>query len=321
MTKCLITGAAGFIGYHLASEIAKDPQNQVICVDNFSRGENDKAYRELCSKGNVLGLEVDLSDQNQYRKLPDDVDFIYHMAALNGTQNFYERPMEVLKSCTLPTIFLLEHYSGNANNIKRFIYAGTSESYASTVSVFNWDIPTDETVPLSIDDPSNPRWSYAASKIHGEVATLIAGRHAGLSTTIIRFHNVYGPRMGDKHVIPDFYMRAKRGVFELYGHENTRSFLYIDDAVRAVLELAHLPRAHNEIVNVGSDRELTMLELAESMMNVIGKEGEIMLHGAPKGSVVRRVPNLEKITELISFQPKIDLMSGLRMTADYYWKD
>jgi UDP-glucose 4-epimerase len=314
--KIMVTGAAGFIGFHLARELAGQGHH-VVCVDDFVRGADDAFYRELTVRANVDRVDADLTDPAAVRELPSDVETIYHMAALNGTQNFYERPFEVVRCCTLPTIFLLEKY-GASPRLRRFVYAGTSEAYASTVSRFGWEVPTGEDVPLSIDDPLNPRWSYAASKMHGEIAVIQAATAFGTRFAIIRYHNVYGPRMGDKHVIPDFLGRAAQGVFALYGHEDTRSFLYIDDAVAATLAVGTVAACEGQIVNIGGTRELSMFDLARTMMKACGFEGEIALNPAPRGSVPRRAPKLDKLRALTGFAEAWDLADGLRETARFY---
>ncbi len=239
------------------------------------------------------------------------------MAALNGTQNFYERPFEVLRSCTLPTIHLIEYF-GNAKNKPRFVYAGTSEAYAATVTRFGWEIPTSEDVPLSIDDPYNARWSYGASKLHGEIATINGGRTFGIPFTIVRYHNAYGPRMGDKHVVPDFLMRARKGAFVLYGGSDTRSFLYADDAARATIMLAECAAADGQTVHIGGSRELSMVDLARIMMEQASLEGELVVEDAPKGSVARRCPDTRKAIGLIGPFETVTLEEGLRRTAVYY---
>ncbi len=316
MTRSLVTGAAGFLGYHVALRLS-DRGDEVVCVDNFLRGEDDEAYRSLTSRADVLRLDVDLADARAVADLPD-VDIVFHMAALNGTQNFYERPFEVVKSCTLPTMHLLDRYGRGGARPDRFVYAGTSEAYASTVKVMDWEVPTGEDVPLSIDDVFNSRWSYAASKIHGEVATIHGCRQYGVPFTIIRYHNAYGPRMGDKHVIPDFLRRARDGVYELYGWEDTRSFIYVDDAVEATIALADSPQAAGEVVNVGGDVELTMLQLARQMMTLLGRDDEIVLHPSPQGSTPRRAPKLDKLRSLLNWQGTVDLPEGLRRTIRHY---
>jgi nucleoside-diphosphate-sugar epimerase len=320
MTKILVTGAAGFLGFHLARELASRPNTEVVCVDNFTRGEPDSHYRDLIAQPNVTGLECDLSVAEQVSTLPDDVEYVYHLAALNGTQNFYERPLEVIRSCTLPTIFLADKY-GRAGGLRRFVYAGTSEAYACTVTRFDWEVPTSEDVPLSIDDVFNPRWSYGASKLHGEIVTAQAGRAYNMPISIVRYHNAYGPRMGDKHVVPDFYDRARRGVFELFGFEDTRSFMYVDDSIRATILVAETEACAQQIVNVGSETEIKILDLAETMMRVRGFRGEIVKHASPPGSVKRRAPNTRKLRQLTGFQESVSLESGLEATARFYLDD
>ena len=319
MQRILVTGAAGAIGYHLSKYLA-DLGFEIYAVDNFLRGKKDKYYRQLISKPNVFSIEVDLSNPTEINKLPKNIDYIFHLAAYNGTQNFYERPFSVLYHSTLPTINLLEYYRGVP--IKKFIYAGTSEAYASTVQMFNWKVPTAEDVPLCIDNITNPRWSYAVSKIHGEMAIISAATEFGLNYLIIRYHNVYGPRMGDKHVIPDFIQRVKKGIYELYGCHNTRTFLYVKDAVEATVKLAFSTEITNDIFNVGSEYEITILELGKLILKLMNQEDkEIKCFPAPKGSILRRVPDITKLKKAIGFKPKYSLEEGLKETINYYIKE
>jgi UDP-glucose 4-epimerase len=315
--KILVSGAAGFLGYYLAKTLADDPANHILCVDNNVRGTRDSLYDNLIARPNVEHFDIDLCEADELSALPDNVDLVYHLAALNGTQNFYEQPFDVVRCCTLPTLHLLQKYARSAS-LKRFIYAGTSESYASIVTRFGWEVPTGEDVPLGIDDIFNPRWSYAASKMHGEIATVTACGQYDVPFTIIRYHNAYGPRMGDKHVVPDFYSRARDGIYALYGFEDTRSFIYADDAVRATIALANCAAAAGEVVNVGGDRELSMEALGEIMMQVAGLEGKIALHPSPSGSVKRRCPKVDKLRSLTGFEEQWSLEDGLRETARFY---
>ena len=173
-------------------------------------------------------------------------------------------------------------------------------------------------MPLSIDDPANVRWSYAASKMHGEIAAFAAAQQHGIAHSIIRFHNVYGPRMGDKHVVPDFLMRAARGEFILYGAEDTRAFIYIDDAVEATIGIAENAGCVGEVVNVGSRREVRIDELGRLMMQAGGWQGDIAVAPSPKGSVRRRAPDLAKLERLTGFRERWTLEDGLKETAHFY---
>jgi len=316
--RILVTGAAGFLGFHLARALAARDDVELFCVDSFIRGEDDAPYRALTAKPNVTRIEADLADESAVAALPGEIDYVYHLAALNGTQNFYERPLAVIRACTLPTLFLADRYGRQERPLRRFIYAGTSESYASTVTRFGWPVPTAEDVPLGIDDVTNPRWSYAGSKLHGEIVTAQAARSHDYPMTIIRYHNAYGPRMGDKHVIPDFMERMRGGRYELFGHEDTRLFIYVDDAVRATILAAETPACAGEIVNIGGAREITMLELGREMMRIRGLDREIELYPSPLGSVKRRAPHLGKLQRLTGFAEQVDLEAGLRATAAYY---
>ena len=317
MSNVLVTGAAGFIGFALADVLSTRADTTVYVVDNLIRGRGDAAYKELCSRDSVVAFDLDLTDRESVFKLPEAIDVILHMAALNGTQNFYERPYEVVRCSTLPTFHLLDRY-GPLGRLQRFVYAGSSEAYAGTVTRFDWPVPTKEDVPLCIDDPSNLRWSYGGSKLHGELMVIAAGHQHKMDYTIVRYHNVYGPRMGDKHVVPDFLERMKNGVYELYGHSDTRSFMYIDDAVKATLMLAESAAAVNETVNVGSENEIEIVELARSMLQIAGVEAEIELHDSPKGSVPRRAPDTSKLKKLVGFKEEVTLAEGLKRTVGYY---
>lgn len=317
MKKIMVTGAAGFIGYAIAKELSSRPDVEVFVVDNHIRGDNDPEYQALCALPSVTAFNIDLTDAAALSVLPEDCEVIYHMAALNGTQNFYERPYDVLRCSTLPTFHLLDRYAPTGK-LKRFVYAGSSEAYAGTVQKFDWPVPTAEDVPLCITDTGNPRWSYGASKLHGEVLVINACRQFPADYTVIRYHNVYGPRMGDNHVVPDFISRMQQGVYALYGYDDTRSFIYVDDAVRATVMLAESEKAANETVNVGSERELKILDVGRAILDVAGIDAEIELNASPPGSVPRRAPDTSKLKALTDFREQWTLTDGLKECIDYY---
>ena len=317
MQRILVTGAAGFIGFHLARYLV-DRGHRVTIVDNFCRGERDQLYQDLCREPRVEALELDLSDLGQLDRIGGSFDAIFHMAALNGTQNFYEAPWDVLWNSTVPTLNLLRRFVVDEARTAKFIYAGTSEVYAGAVDLFGWPVPTGEDVPAVIPDSRQPRWSYAVAKLHGEAAVAHSCRLRDVPFLIIRYHNAYGPRMGDKHVIPDFIARMLEGRFELYGATNTRSFCYIDDAVAATVALSEREEAFGRIINVGGSEELTMEELGHRILAVAGRSEHIQAHEAPPGSVARRSPKLDTAKSLIGNFETVDLKAGLDRTLRYY---
>lgn len=312
MGKVLITGGLGDVGYYLAKQLA-EAGHSILIADNMSRGKRDGYVDELLAAHDVSLLAGDLCQQDFVSRLPLDFEYIYHLAATNGTDNFYSMPFTVLENCTLPTINLLRHFAGS-KTLRRFVYTGSSESYSSTVARFNWQVPTDESVPLCIDNPANVRWSYGASKLHGEIAAYAAAAQFGIPVSIIRLHNVYAPRAGDKHVIPDFITRAENGIYELYGYQDIRSFMFVTDAVAACRLVAETPAAENEIFHVGSEMGITMLELGQLILKMMGKEGQkITCHESPRGSVPRRTPSIKKLRELTGFAPKVSLEKGISL--------
>jgi UDP-glucose 4-epimerase/UDP-glucuronate decarboxylase len=194
------------------------------------------------------------------------------------------------------------------------VFGSSSENYASGADAGTVPIPTPEDVPLSIGDISLPRWSYAASKIAGESAVFGAARKGGFAPAVVRFHNVYGPRMGPTHVIPEFLQRCRQKVdpFPVYGEEQTRSFLYVDDAAEALrIVLADARKNGAGITHIGSGEETRIGDLARLVFEVTGHRPRVDRRAAPPGSVARRVPDVRKVAKL-GFRPRIGLEAGLR---------
>jgi len=285
--KILITGANGFIGSHLKDRLEKSKQYEIIPWDRQH------------------------GDLKQPQNFPE-VDVVIHLAAYNSTKEFYTKGFEVIKDNILTTMNLLEHYMKQENK-PLFMYTGTPESYAGATDFFNYKLPTDEACPLVVPDVKNIRWSYANSKALGEQAVIASG----LPYQIIVPNNIYGPRQKN-HFVDEFIARAKTGDIALYGWENTRSWLYVEDFTEAVEGLINSKSAVGEKINIGSNDEVEVLKLAEVIIQHMGIDKPIEKHDAPEGSVARRMPDITKIKSLTQWEPTTSLEEGLKTTVEWY---
>lgn len=318
MYRVLITGGAGFIGFHLARFLVNCGYRVSIC-DNLFRGKMDKDLKELCTRDGVTFINCDLTDRDDFKKLEGEYDYIYHLAAINGTRYFYEVPHEVLRVNVLSLINILEWCKNGYTG--KLLFASSSEVYAGGVRIFQLPVPTPENVPLVIDDPYNPRLSYAGSKIIGELFVINYSKAYKFPVTIVRYHNIYGPRMGYEHVIPEFCIRIlkKENPFRIYGGKETRAFCYVDDAVMATKLVMETEKTNGEIIHIGNPKEeLSILDLAKKMFELFNYYPSLEILPAPQGSVNRRCPNIDKLVSLTGFFPKISLEEGLIKTFEWY---
>jgi UDP-glucose 4-epimerase/UDP-glucuronate decarboxylase len=314
--RFLITGGAGFLGCHTAEALA-DVGHQVVAADDFSRGSDDGAIAALAARENVSLHRANLLLPAAWNSLTGKFDCVIHFAAINGTRHFYERPYEVLDvNISLVTEMLRWHRRSGQRG--RIVFTSSSETYAGTSGV---PVPTPETVVLTVEDMSNPRWSYATSKIAGESLVTNYGRTSGAPYVVIRPHNIYGPRMGNDHVIPEFAARIakKEDPFVINGGENTRAFCFVRDFVRGTVLAAITGRADGQVINVGDDREeVRISDLAKLMFSVAGVSPKVVVRPAPAGSVVRRCPDISRARRLLGYEPQVNLREGVEATFKWY---
>lgn len=318
MNRHVFLGGAGFIGYHLSEYFSQQSGTQILVIDNLIRGESDKLFDELCNRENVTFLNLDLCDGKELSKVLQEGDIVFNLAALNGTQNFYNEPMNVLRNTAITAISIAEA-CGRAK-VHRYIYFGSSESYAGAIQLGLAVIPTPEDVPFVFPDPANLRWSYGLSKSIGEIACHAIHRETGLDFLICRIHNIYGPRMGQEHVIPDLIVKFLKGNMEVYGKDETRSFMYINDLVSIVSQIYLHDEYKNSVVNVGNDTETKILEIAEVIRQKLKIDSAIKPLASFPGSVMRRVPDLNFMNSFTSLIPT-SLDVGLDATISYYLKN
>jgi len=310
----LVTGGTGFIGAGLVKGLLAAGA-RVRAFDNNSRGSKEKLDREAADAELIVG---DIRDRDAVTNAVRGVDAVCHLAYINGTEFFYLKPETVLEVAV----------KGMTNVIDACIQHGVSELVLfSSSEVYHAPakVPTDETTPLTVPDVLNPRYSYSGGKIISELLALNFGRKHFQRVLILRPHNVYGPEMGWEHVIPQFALRMRdldknhRGAvpFEVQGTgQETRAFIYLDDAVRASLRV--LERGdHLGVYHIGTSEEITIEKLAREVARYFGLEVTVVPGKLRPGSPLRRCPDVLKLHQL-GFEPRVSLREGLDLTIRWY---
>lgn len=318
--KILITGGSGFIGYHLTN-LHISLGDKVTIVDNFFRGKKDSDFKQLIKNKSLSLITVDLTDPKGWNKLKGNYDYVYHLAAVNGTDLFYKVPHEVLRINLLSAIYCLE-WLRKKNKTAKVMFTSSNEAYAGALEAFNkLPIPTPEDVPLVISDVYNPRWTYGSTKAIGEQLFIYYAQSYKLRMSIVRPHNFYGPRAGFNHVIPQFIERIVNKVdpFPIYGASDTRSFCYIQDAVEAMQKVMVSKKTDGNIYHIGSTEETVIKNLAKKLFEISGwKPKKIEIYNSPPGSVKRRLAKVSKIKKDVGWKASTSLDDGLRKTFDWY---
>ncbi len=315
--RVLITGGAGFIGFHLAKRLAEDGY-EICLADNYSRGALDPSLQRLADRKAVRLVEVDLVDEEQTLRLGAEYSIIFHLAAIIGVRHVLQRPYDVLAQ----NVKMLDNVIGLARHqrkLSRLFFASTSEVYAGTLKHFSLEIPTPETTPLAVTALESPRTSYMLSKIMGEAML----HQSGLPFTIFRPHNVYGPRMGMAHVIPEQLRNAfdaeENSVVPIHSPTHKRAFCYVDDAVEMLRRMILESKTIGQTLNLGTeDPEVTIREVVETCIAVVGKSLRLEDRPDTEGSPVRRAPNMERLSELIQFRAEVSLREGIDRTWHWY---
>jgi len=315
--KILVTGGTGFIGAALVKRLVEDGAEQVRVFDNNLRG-SVKRLESCLDK--VDYIEGDVTDYGQILAATKDIDTVFHLAFINGTDNFYKIPGKVLEVGVKGAINTLD--AALECGVKNYIVTSSSEVYQEPTHV-----PTTESERIIIPDISNPRFSYSGGKIITELLAIHYPPGGELRTVIVRPHNFYGPDMGMGHVIPQFIERmntlsqggkVKDFDFPIQGGgQETRSFCYIDDAVAGII-LSALCGVDREIYHVGTEEEISIEYLCGAVAELMGfrvnisKGSELLSGGTP-----RRCPSIKKAAG-IGYKPKCGLKAGLRKTIDWY---
>ncbi|MEM9413925.1 MAG: NAD(P)-dependent oxidoreductase [Planctomycetota bacterium] len=317
--KILITGGAGFIGGHLAHKLLDNDGVHIDLLDNFSRAVHDPFLDELTAKPNVGIVERDLLEHGSLDDLSDDYTHIVHFAAIVGVSHVLKKPYDVLRRNEAMTFAALD-LAHRQKNLERFVFASTSEIVAGTLLAYGIDVPTPETTPICMPDPSDIRHTYLLSKLYGEALC----HHCGMPFTVVRPHNVYGPRMGLVHVVPEIAKKVlalpQGGDLEVFSADHKRAFCYIDDATEIISRLMLGGDDCQGVFNLGTqDPEVTIREVCQTICEVLGREDVKLVDGpTTTGSPTRRAPDMSKTTSACGFSSQVSLKEGIAKTLAWY---
>jgi dTDP-glucose 4,6-dehydratase len=306
MARYLITGGAGFIGSHLC-EFFLNQGHQVLCMDNYSTGAKHNIAPFL---KNPRFRFID-HNVSRYIEVPEPLDFILHFASPASPVDYLELPIPTLKVGALGTHNTL----GLAKSKDAvFLLASTSEVYGDPLVR-----PQTEDYWGNVN-PIGPRGVYDEAKRFAEAMTMAYHRYHGLKTRIVRIFNTYGPRMRlrDGRVVPNFIMQALKGEpLTVYGEgQQTRSFQYVDDLVAGLNKLLHAD--YHLPVNIGNPAEMTVLEFAKKIIEMTGSKSTIIYKPLPEDDPQVRQPDISKAKEILGWEPKVTLETGLIKTIEYF---
>jgi nucleoside-diphosphate-sugar epimerase len=278
--KILITGAAGLIGREVRAQLEAKGY-AVTSIDNNSRFPN------------YLPNDLIRSNLTEYlNSKVNTFDYVYHMAAINGTTSFYKKPSQVMSNNISADFAVFRFVESNPNT--KLVYASSSEVVAGT-DIF----PTPEITDIAITNIHNPRWSYRLPKVVAE--NYLA--NSDINYKIIRFFNVYSEHSGAGHFLKDIVEKLKNKNYELQSPDETRSFCYVRDAVEAMIAIAEQPA--NKIVNIGSDEEITILEAANIIAAALDLTVKWNTTPSLEGSSKRRRPDISRLLSLYpAFNPE-----------------
>lgn len=304
--RILVTGGAGFIGSHLC-EALLSRGNAVVCVDNFFTGRQDNVAHLLDHPAfELLRHDVCLP-------LDIEVDEIYNLACPASPVHYQNDPVKTIKTNVVGTINMLDLAQRTG---AKFLQASTSEVYGDPLIH-----PQTEAYRGNVN-PIGPRSCYDEGKRCAETICFDYRRQSGVQIKIARIFNTYGPRLyvNDGRVVSNFLVKALKGEeITIYGSgSQTRSFCYVDDLVEALQRLMATGDDVTGPVNLGNPEEITIHDLAQRIIELLGSRSQLTYHSLPEDDPVQRQPDIALAKKLLDWEPRIQLAEGLRRTADYF---
>lgn len=299
--KILITGGAGFIGSSLSERLSRDPENFVVIADNLNTGSHSKVPKSI--HNNIKFIKADVNDFKDIASIfySYGFDYVFHYAAMVGVKRTLAHPVMVLND--MKGIYNILNLAKNSG-VKRVFYSSSSEVYGEPV-----EYPQNEhTTPL------NSRLPYAIVKNVGEAYLRSFKKEYDLDFTIFRLFNTYGPKQSTDFVISKFLAAAmKEKDISIYGDgSQTRTFCYIDDHLDATVNAFYNNLVVNDVANIGTDNEITILELAKLIVKLTNSRSKIIhLPQLKEGDMTRRKPDVTKMRMLLQHEATL-LEDGIK---------
>lgn len=306
----IVTGGAGFIGSHLCHRLVEDG-HYTICIDNFYTGLMEN-INDLMDSENFKLIECDIMNKERLQEIfkEESIDLVYHHAAVVGVKRTLEKPKEVLDVNIKGT----ENVLDAALECKKFVNISSSEVYGNPVEV-----------PEKEDSPKNIELPYAIAKLASEKYAQIYYEKYGLKTTSLRLFNVYGPRQNSTpygFVVGIFVERVLKNKQPIiYGDGfQTRDFMYIDDNINATIVAGEKNASNGEVFNIAAGRPITILDLAELIINMCGKDLTPVFKAEREHEIRHRFADVSKMRIILGYKPQYELKAGLELTIDWYKK-
>ena len=306
----VLTGGSGFIGSHLSKELLKNGENKLIVVDNLLTG-NLNNIQDLLDHENATFIQHDVQD---HIEIDEKVDYVFHLASAASPVAYTENPVNTLKAGSLGTINTLGLARKHG---AEYFLASTSEVYGDPLVT-----PQNEEYWGNVN-PNGERSMYDEAKRFAEAATATYARSYDIKTKIIRIFNTYGPNMqlNDGRVVTNLIVQALNDEdLTIYGDgSQTRSFSYVSDTVAGIL--AMMESNHYEVFNIGNPYEMTVKELAETILKLTNSKSEIIYKPLPNDDPQQRRPDISKAKEKLNWEPKVGLETGLNTTIEWIKKE
>ena len=303
----VLTGGSGFIGSHLSKELLKNGENKLIVVDSLLTG-NLNNIQDLLDHENATFIQHDVQD---HIEIVEKVDYVFHLASAASPVAYTENPVNTLKAGSLGTINTLGLARKHG---AEYFLASTSEVYGDPIIT-----PQNEEYWGNVN-PNGERSMYDEAKRFAEAATATYARSYDLKTKIIRIFNTYGPNMqlNDGRVVTNLIVQALNDEdLTIYGDgSQTRSFSYVSDTVAGII--AMMESNHYEVFNIGNPYEMTVKELAETILKLTNSKSEIIFKTLPADDPKQRRPDITQARKILEWEPEIELEEGLKRTIAYF---